>query len=511
LQAANSQPAMKRSQDLSIPVSHAGRLVLAAALKEQSLMGKAADTLFRNWGWTLALWGLATMATAGYAVLSPREYQSEMTFLVNNNRSDSQSSSDGNGSASRAGDISDQQMATEIQILSSRDLSVKALGAAGFHGGTPADQERALRKLQKNLLVAPVLKANIIRVRYSAPTAEEALRVLETLAKAYPEQHVRLHSNPAEMGFFDEQSADAQGKLKDAENKLLSFQQETGVVNVTEQKQLLLSRQIELQVALHQAEAERREASTRIDSITPRLSAMPIRIATQTRRLPNQYSVERMSTMLTELQNRRTELLSKYRPGERIVTQLDQQIADTKNALQTAEGSVATEEVSDVNLLRQGLEADLQRAQATEAGLVGRIQAMQGQNASYQAQLAKLETLAPLEEQYQRDAKVAESNYLLYAKKGEEARISQRMDDRKLANVVLAERPLLPVFPKSRALVVIPLYILSLLLCAFVVAMISRMRQTVETPWALEELCEVPVLGTVPDQIFKPYRERLRN
>jgi len=41
--------------------------------------------------------------------------------------------------------------------------------------------------------------------------------------------------------------------------------------------------------------------------------------------------------------------------------------------------------------------------------------------------------------------------------------------------------------------------------------MISRMRQTVETPWALEELCEVPVLGTVPDQIFKPYRERLRN
>lgn len=500
---------MKRSEELVIPVSPSRRLALPASYKEQGLFHKAADAIFRAWRWNLALWVLATIAVAAYALLAPREYESEMTFLVNNNRVDSQLSPDG-AAALRPGDISDQQMATEIQILSSRELASKALGAAGFSGGTAIEQDRALDKLQKNLQIAPVLKANMIRVRYSAPDPLQVMNVLEALAKAYPDEHVHLHGNPGEMGFFDEQSADAEKKLKDAENKLLAFQQTSGVVSAAEQKQMVLTRQIELQVALHQAEAELKDTASRIASIKPRLEAMSKRISTQTRRLPNQYSVERMNTMLTELQNRRTELLSKYRPGERMVTQLDQQIADTKKALQSAEGSVATEEVSDVNPLRQGLETELAQAEALQAGLAGRIEAMRAQDRSYRGQLARLENLAPVEEEYQREAKVAESNYLLYAKKREEARISQRMDDQKIANVVLAERPRFPVVPKSRSVMLAVTYVLLLLVGTLAVALFSRMKQTVETPWELEEIASAPVLGTVPMHSFGLFPESIQ-
>jgi uncharacterized protein involved in exopolysaccharide biosynthesis len=510
LQSTKSQPAMKRSEDLVIRASPGFRRALPAAYKEQPLIWKAADAIFRNWRWTLALWALATIAVAGYALVAPREYESEMTFIVNNNRADSMSAPEGNASQPRPGDISDQQMSTEVQILSSRDLASKALRAAGFKGGTGIEQERALAKLQKNLQIAPVLKANMIRVRYAAQDPQQAVNVLEALAKAYPDQHVQLHGNPGQMGFFDEQSADAEKKLKDAGDKLLQLQRSSGVVSVADEKQMLLSRQIELQVTLHQAEAELRDTSKRIDSIKPRLDAMSRRISTQTRRLPNQYSVERMNTMLTELQNRRTELLSKYRAGERIVTQLDQQIADTKKALQSAEGSVATEEVSDVNPLRQGLETELERAEAAQAGLAGRIQSMRAQTGAYQGQLAKLETLAPVEQEYQREAKVAESNYLLYAKRREEARISQRMDEQKIANVVLAERPRIPILPKSRAGLLLVVYMLSLLIAALTGALVLRMKQTIETPWALEEISSVPVLGTVPVQSIALFSERLQ-
>ncbi len=497
---------MKHSEDLVLRALPSPRFTKPAVYREQTLRRKAADTLFRNWRWTVAAWALATMAVAAYALLTPREYESEMTFLVNNNRADSQSNSEGNAYAARPGDISDQQMATEVQILSSRELAGKALEAAGFKGGSEMDRERALAQLQKHLQIAPVLKANMIRVRYSAADPNQVKSVLETLAKAYPEEHLQLHGNPGEMGFFDEQASEAQKKLKDAENKLLEFQQTSGVVNAAEQKQMLLARQIELQVTLHQAEAELKDASKRIDSIKPRLEAMSRRVATQTRRLPNQYSVERMNTMLTELQNRRTELVSKYLPGERIVTQLDQQIADTKKALQTAESSVATEEVSDVNPLRQSLETELEQAVATEAGLAGRIQVMRAQNGSYVRELEKLETLGPLELEYQRQMKVAESNYLLYAKKREEARISQRMDQQKIANVVLAEGPGFPVFPKSRGVQIVVTYILLLLLSTIAVALVSRMKQTVDTPWGLEEISSIPVLGTVPVHSFTPRR-----
>ncbi len=490
LQLTKSQPAISRLQ------------VLPGAYREQTLLRKAADALFRNWRWTLALWALATTAVAAYAVLAPREYESEMTFLVNNNRADSMATQDGNAAAPRPGDITDQQMATEVQILSSSELASKALRAAGFRGGSKIEQERALAKLQKNMQIAPVQKANMIRVRYTATDPNQAMNVLEVLAKAYPDEHLQLHGNPGEMSFFNQQSAEAEKKLKDAENKLLEFQQGSGVVSAAEQKQMVLTRQIELQVALHQSEAEMQDASNRIESIKPKLEAMSRRIATQTRRVPNQYSVERLNTMLTELQNRRTELLSKYRAGERIVTQLDQQIADTKTALQSAEGSASMEEVSDVNPLRQGLETQLAQAEATKAGLAGRIQAMREQNAEYRRQLARLEALAPREQEYQRDAKVAENNYLLYAKKREEARISERMDEQKIASVVLAESPRYPVLPKSRAMQLAAEYVLALLVATLMVALVSKMKHTVETPWALEEISAIPVLGTVPVHSF---------
>ena len=510
LQSIKSQPVPKRSEERSLAISPSRRRGLPAPYKEEGLVRKAADALFRNWRWALALWGSATIVVFVYAVITPREYESEMTFLVNNNRTDSMLGQDGNGAAPRPGDISDQQMATEVQILSSRELASHALSAAGFKGGTEIERQRALSRLQKNLQVAPVLKANMIRARYSAVDPSEAEGVLKALASAYRDQHIQLHGTPEQMGFFDQQSVEAEKKLKDADNKLLVFQQDAGVVSATEQKQLLLTREIELQVTLHQAEAELRETSNRIESIKPRLAAMSQRIATQTRRMPNQYSVERLNTMLAELENRRTELLSKYRSGERVVTQVDQQIADTKKALQSAEGSAATEEVSDVNPLRQALEAELARLEATESGLAGRIQAMRKQDASYRGQLAKLETLVPVEQEYQRDEKVAENNYLMYAKKREEARISQRMDEQKIANVVLVGSPSYPALPKPRTITLLVVYLLSLAVGALTVAFISRLKQTVETPWALEEVAAVPVLGTVPVHSLASLSERLQ-
>jgi uncharacterized protein involved in exopolysaccharide biosynthesis len=499
---------MKRSEDRVIPVSPSRRRPLPA-YKQEGLIRRAADALFRSWRWTLAVWVLATIAVSVYALLVPREYESEMTFLVNNNRADALASADGNAAAPRPADISDQQISTEVQILASRELASQALPATGFTG-TAIERERALARLQKNLQIAPVLKANMIRVRYFAADPSQAANVLKALAAAYRDQHARLHGNPGQLGFFNQQSAEAEKKLKDADNKLLEFQQGSGIVSAAEQKQMLLSRQIELQVTLHQAEAELKETTNRIASVKPRLEAMSHRIATQTRRVPNQYSVERLNTMLTELQNRRTELLSKYRAGERIVTQLDQQIADTKKALQSAESSASTEEVSDVNPLRQSLEAELSRLEAAEAGLAGRIQAMRRQDSTYRGELAKLETLAPVEQEYQREEKVAESNYLLYDKKREEARFSQSLDEEKIANVVLVEKPSLPVLPKSRAAQLSIVYLLALLVGGIVVALASRMKQTVETPWALEEAAAVPVLGTVPVYSLASLSDRLQ-
>jgi uncharacterized protein involved in exopolysaccharide biosynthesis len=406
--------------------------------------------------------------------------------------------------------MSDAQISTEVQMLSSRDLALKLLPIAGYSVATEAERETALVKLQKDLTIAPLLKSNMIRVRYLSRDPKRAMQVLDTLAAAYLDEHLQLHGNSGSFEFFDSQATEAENRLKDAQNKLLEFQQSSGVVSAAEEKHMLLQRQIDLEVALHQAEADLKDTTRRIESIKPRLEQMSPRIATQTRRVPNQYSAERMNTMLTELQNRRTELLSKYKPSERIVTQLDQQIADTQKALRNSELQASTEEVSDVNPLRQTLESELARSESSEAGLRGRLQTMYVQDRDYTAQLARLDKLIPLEQQYQRDAKLAEDNYLLYSKKREEARIGLRMDDDKIANVLLTEKPLVPSLPKSRMGPIVAVYLLVMVTGLIVATFASHMKRTVQTPWDLEAIADVPVLGTVPLHRVSLLPERMR-
>ena len=477
----------------------------------KSLLCTLADSLFRNWLWILALWTIASLAAAAYAYRAPRYYESEMTFLVRNNRAEVVVNPDGSSfMQQRQADVTDAQVSTEIQLLSSRALAAKLLPLNSSSALSEIDREAAISQILKDLAISPVVKSNMIRVRYTNRDPKRVTEVLDRLAAAYLDEHLQLHGNSGSFEFFESQTKEAQKRWKDAQQKVLEFQQTTGVVSAFEQKDLLLRRQIELQTALHQAEADLKETSRRMDSIRPRLIALAPRVNTVARHIPNQYTAERLTTMLTELQNRRTELLSKYRPTERVVIQLDQQIADTTKAIQDATSRVSTEEASDLNPLRQTLENEFIRAEGTEAGLLGRIQSMTTQDQAYHAQLARYDQLQPREQQLQREMKVAEDNYLLYAKRREEARIGQRMDEQKIANVVLSEKARNPVAPKSRLNVVLPLYLMALIVSILLVGLLARLRKTVQTPWDLEAVADAPVLGTVPAHKLDLLPERMR-
>ncbi len=490
---------MKPQEDI-IPFPAEPSRALERTSFARPLVRGAADSFFRRWKWVSAFWALATVALAAYLALAPRQYEAEMTFLVKNVRTEPVLSGENGAQPLRSADVTDAQIATEVQMLASRELAEIVLPETGFWGGTPQLREKALAKLQKSLQIMPVMKSAMIRVRYSSTDAAQSRRVLDALAKAYLNRHVELHSNSGSLQFFEQQSGEAKARLEEAQNELLKFQTSSGVVSASEQKELLLQKAVELKVALNAAEAEYRDASRKAVILSQRMGGVPSRIATQKRTMSNQYSVERMNTMLVELRNKRTELLTKFRPTERAVTQIDQQIADTEKALRDAESKSAGEEASDVNPLRQTLETEFTRTDASAAGLRSRIAAMREQEREYRRELARLESLIPLEQKYQRDAKVAEENYLLYAKKQEEARIGERMDRQKIANVVLAESPREPATPKGRMGTVLPAYLLALVTSIALVGIFTRHPKRVQTPWELESIALVPVLGTVPAQ-----------
>ena len=99
-----------------------------------------------------------------------------------------------------------------------------------------------------------------------------------------------------------------------------------------------------------------------------------------------------------------------------------------------------------------------------------------------------------------RELKEANDNYLLYAKKAEEARIAESLDRRKIANVAIAEGPTLEKLPSK------PNFGLNFAVGFLVATLVSfgspfvveGLRETVHIPEELEVATGLRALASVP-------------
>jgi uncharacterized protein involved in exopolysaccharide biosynthesis len=473
-------------------------LVVIDSSKNRLLMDLA-DRLFRKSRRILALFAALNICTAIYLVCGRRSYQAEMQFLVNNMRADAVVTPEStNGQIARTY-VDESVIATEIQLLSNRELLRDVVRKCKLaDGSSAAAVEKAVKDLQIELKVSPVLKANMLKASYSSSDPNEAAGVLRTLADGYLNEHLKVHSASGTYEFFDRQARFYEQRLKELQSKLAEFRGQRDIVLLGQQKDLNLRKMVDLEATLKETEAAYRENEQRIQTLRQQLGKLTPRITTQARKLPNQYSVERLNTMLVELQNRRTELLTKFRPDDRLVQQVDQQIADTRRAMEGARKLTATEEATDVNPLRQSLEAELAKATLNAAGLRVRTDSLAKQINGYKHSLGMLQNSTAEDDQILRDIKEAEDNFFLYSKKREEARIGEAMDRQKIANVVLVEPPHIPALPKPKITgALVATYVFDCLMILAYAFLVGAVENKVYTPWELEGITGLPVLASV--------------
>ncbi len=124
-----------------------------------------------------------------------------------------------------------------------------------------------------------------------------------------------------------------------------------------------------------------------------------------------------MKDRVTELRMNRVTLASKYQQGSRLMVETESEI--------------------------ERLESMLIRA------LSGRIRERSAQAAEIES---RLQTLSASEDELgslERERMLAEQNYMSYAKRVEESRISAELDDRRVANIAILASPSLPIEPVS--------------------------------------------------------------
>jgi uncharacterized protein involved in exopolysaccharide biosynthesis len=322
--------------------------------------------------------------------------------------------------------------------------------------------------------------------------------VLRELLALYTDRHIQVHKGGG-TDFFERQSAQQAERLREAQQKLAEFQKSERIFLLNEQKDINLRKAMELEAAHRESQLAFREGRERVAALEQMVRSLTPRITTQVRNIPNQALAEKLQTMLAELGNRRTDLLAKFRSDDRLVQQIDQQIAGTRATLEQALKATATEQATDVNPLRQSLDGDLARARMNQQVLKARIATLGAQIGDYKKELAALEESTAAYNELLREVRTLEENHLLYARKWEESRIADALDSSKIANVTVVEAPEAPTAPLQRSLLLpFGAFLLGfgLLVC---VALLSGLHgQRLYTPRAIFLASGIEVLATVP-------------
>lgn len=460
--------------------------------------------ILRRRRWLIfSIFVLTLAAVVAGTLALPKQYETRIKVLVKNDRADMIISPDHNSTSDYHGETSEAQVNSEIELLTSNDLLKQVVVKCGLdrkqRGNDPAAAvEKAVEQLQNDLKVASARKANIIVANYVDTDPRRAVEVLSTLASLYLEEHLKVHGAPGTYQFFKGEADRYQGQLRQAEAKLSSYRQRENIVSLPDQKYATMQKAIDAQHALMQTDAAIDEYTQKIANARRQLTTADPRVLTQSRTLSNQYSVERFQTMMAELQNRRTQMLAKYNADDRMVQEIDKEILDTKAAMDAAVKLTGTEQATDVNPVHQALQIDLAKLETDLAGMRSKRQALVVEAGVYRQLMMHLAGTTTEFDDLVRSQKEAEDKYLLYAKKTEEARITDSLDQQKIANVTIAETPMEPHKPSKpnvRLNIAIGAVLALFLSFGLAFALEYFREETIDEPGQLEEATKLPVLA----------------
>jgi uncharacterized protein involved in exopolysaccharide biosynthesis len=477
-------------------------------VQENGSLRPIVESAFRHrklW-WMVVL--SVVLVTVLYACLAPRQYSSEMDILVQNKRGDAQISPDRVNGEIAVNGVTEEQINSEIEILSSRGLANEVVDPhwndPGYQASLNQKQmkahDKAVEQFQKHLNVSLVRKSNMIHAAYLASDPETAKSTLDRLLAAFLEKQRDIAQPPGTAKFFADQAANYKRQLDEAQQQLAQYQQQQNIVSLQDTEQALDRNINEAQAELRSTDAMLGSIQKQLGTQTRQLKEIPNRQMTQVRTLPNDYSVERLNTMLAELQNQRTSLLTKFTPNDRLVQQVERQIADTKAALKNAEAMTSQEHDSDINPVWQTVTGAIIQNETQREALKAKRGVLADQITKMQKQLADAEGSAVPYTTLKQKVTDLQSNFQLYTQKRDEAQMADAMNQNRLLNVAVAQSPTFSILPfRPRPVVDIVLgTFTAIFFASFLVFFAEMGRSTFANAPEVQRTSPYPVLATVP-------------
>jgi uncharacterized protein involved in exopolysaccharide biosynthesis len=449
------------------------------------------------------------------ALLWPEKYQSELKILVKRDRVNDVVSS-GTDQPMRVAPLTDQEVNSEVDLLSSQELRQKVVTTLELHKERPTtwwnrwkeqtfpltEQERVARAtvaLDQNLNIDPPNRSNLIRITYASSDPQLSAAVLNTLGALYLQKHLEVHRQPGSVEFFKAETERHRQDLERARLRLSEFNRQGAVVSPQLEKDNVLLKAAEFAGAQQETAAAIAASEQRIKELHAQARTVPERTVKEIRTPATLLAS--LNTTLYELELKRTQLLQKFAPTYRQVREVDEQIAATRSSISAVKKDPLREETTDANPIYAWVTSELAKERAQLQALRARQASIRRTVSTYRDEAQVLDEKGLQQQSLLQAVKVAEESHLLSLKKQEESRVAEELDKQRIANVAIAQAAIIPALPASSTGLRLMLAFLIASILSVGVAFVSDLFDpSFRTPQEAEATLKLPVLAVLPKQ-----------
>lgn len=451
------------------------------------------------------------LGTAVAAIIFVNSHEATMEILVNPERAEPMVTSQSTQGSGQAPSVTDSYIGSEIELLKSPDLLEQVVLANKLQNKESnflhpsATKEwyiaRATQHLGSKLKIEPVLKSHSIEIDYISGDPQLAYNVLQSLGKVYLERHLLVHRPQGSFTFFAGETSKYEKALADSEARLADFTKTTGVAAPDVQRTEMAHEVVASIGSLQSAQQAIAADEHRIDDEKARLKLVPDRSL-------NAEATDSAATLMQQLQielltgeNKKNQLLMKYDPGYPLVQEVDREIAQTQAAIASASKQQFVNQTTDRDPTFQLMKEDIAKTEGDLASHRATATALQASVRTLQKQMLDLDQNALTHVDLDREVKANESNYLLYLSKREQERTSDALDEERIANVVIAVPPVVPILPLVGPVLIVAIgLVLAIFVAAGTAFVAEYLDPSLRTPTEVMEILRIPVLASVPKQ-----------
>lgn len=344
---------------------------------------------------------------------------------------------------------------TEIEIFKSNELAQEVILSIGVEKIFPnlmqkvsdeaAQLPLAVASFGGMLNVSHIKGSNVVSVAFQHQDPQLAVVVVSDLIEQFKAMHLEIFKNP-QVAFLEQQVASSHDKLRLAEEEERQFKKKHNILDLVEQRKVYMYQYTELTTLLISENGNLDDLRAKRNYLSEQLEVMPEDVVLH-QDTDYRGNVEFVESKLLQLRLEESELLQKYPESNRLVIAIRHEIKIAEEFLEKITTTIIERSRSGKNQLFSRLQEEIIKIHAAFEGKKENIASIQLQADRLKTELQALSGQEIYLSRLTKKVSSAERKYKNFRDNLDESRVQEIMDSEKLVNVVVIDKPRVPLKP----------------------------------------------------------------